>query len=47
VDSDHPRVTDGEYVLVLLKGTQNSVSEVQLYDEVIVQGKNLYDGKLL
>jgi hypothetical protein len=47
VDSDHPRITDGEYVIVLPSGTDNSVSQVQLYDEVIVQGKNLYDGKLL
>jgi hypothetical protein len=47
VDGDHPRVTDGEYVLVLPSGTQNSVSQVRLYDEVIVEGKNLYDGKLL
>jgi hypothetical protein len=34
-------------VIVLPSGTDNSVSQVQLYDEVIVQGKNLYDGKLL
>ncbi len=47
VDADHPLIVDGEYILVSPKGTQNSVSEVQLYDEIIVSGKNLYDGKLL
>lgn len=47
VDADHPLVTDGEYVLVLPKGTDGSISQVRLYDEVIVSGQNLYDGKLL
>jgi len=47
VDNDHPLVTDGDYILVLPSGTENSVSEVRLYDEVIVSGQNLYDGKLL
>ena len=47
VDSDHPLVTDGEYVIVPPKGTAGSVSEVRLYDQVIVRGQNLYDGKLL
>lgn len=47
VDNDHPRITDGSYILVLPKGTAGSVSEVRLYDEIIVSGQNLYDGKLL
>ncbi len=47
VDADHPLVTDGDYVLVLPKGTDGSVSQVRLYDEIIVSGQNLYDGKLL
>lgn len=47
VDSDHPLITQGDYTLVLPKGTDRSVSEVRLYDEVIVSGQNLYDGKLL
>ena len=47
VDDDHPRVTDGDYILVLPSGTANSVSQVRLYDEIIVSGQNLYDGKLL
>lgn len=47
VDDAHPLVTDGDYVLVLPSGTANSVSEVRLYDEIIVSGQNLYDGKLL
>ena len=47
VDNDHPRVTDGDYILVLPKGTDGSVSQVRLYDEIIVSGQNLYDGKLL
>lgn len=47
VDTDHPLITDGDYILVLPSGTANSISEVRLYDEVIVSGQNLYDGKLL
>ena len=47
VDADHPLVTDGDYILVLPKGTDGSVSQVRLYDEIIVSGQNLYDGKLL
>ena len=47
VDNDHPLVTDGDYILVLPKGTDGSVSQVRLYDEIIVSGQNLYDGKLL
>ena len=47
VDDDHPRVTDGDYILILPSGTANSVSQVRLYDEIIVSGQNLYDGKLL
>ena len=47
VDNDHPLVTDGDYILVLPKGTDGSVSQVRLYDEIIVSGQKLYDGKLL
>ena len=47
VDNDHPLVPDGDYILVLPKGTDGSVSQVRLYDEIIVSGQNLYDGKLL
>ena len=47
VDADHPIITDGDYILVLPEGTEGSVSEVRLYDEIIVSGQNLYDGKLL
>ena len=47
VDDAHPLVTDGDYILVLPSGTANSVSQVRLYDEIIVSGQNLYDGKLL
>ena len=47
VDADHPQVTDGEYLIVLPSGTAGSVSQVRLYDEIIVSGQNLYDGKLL
>ena len=47
VDDDHPLITQGEYTLVLPKGTDGSVSQVRLYDEIIVSGQNLYDGKLL
>ena len=47
VDADHPLVTEGDYILVLPKGTDGSVSQVRLYDEIVVSGQNLYDGKLL
>lgn len=47
VDDSHPLVTDGDYIVVPVKGTAGSVSEVRLYDEIIVSGQNLYDGKLL
>ncbi len=47
VDEDHPLITQDDYVLVLPSGTANSVSQVRLYDEIIVSGQNLYDGKLL
>ena len=47
VDADHPLITDGDYILVLPEGTEGSVSQVRLYDEIIVSGQNLYDGKLL
>ena len=47
VDADHPLVTEEDYILVLPKGTDGSVSQVRLYDEIIVSGQNLYDGKLL
>lgn len=47
MDDDHPLITQGEYTLVLPEGTDGSVSQVRLYDEIIVSGQNLYDGKLL
>lgn len=47
VDDAHPRITEGEYTLVLPSGTEGSVSQVSLYDEIIVSGQNLCDGKLL
>ena len=47
VDASHPLLTDGDYILVLPSGTAGSVSQVRLYDEIIVSGQNLYDGKLL
>lgn len=47
VSDEHPLVTDGDYIIVEPKGTQGSISEVRLYDQVIVEGQNLYDGKLL
>ena len=47
VDDEHPLVTDGDYIIVSPKGTEGSVSEVRLYDQVIVEGQNPYDGKLL
>lgn len=47
VDDAHPLIRQGDYILVLPKGTSDSVSQVRLYDEIIVSGQNLYDGKLL
>lgn len=47
VSDQHPWVTDGDYIIVEPKGTDGSISEVRLYDQVIVEGQNLYDGKLL
>lgn len=49
VDNDHPLVTDGEYLIVMPSSSDKTktVSEVRLYDEIIVSGQNLYDGKLL
>ena len=47
VSDEHPLVTDGAYIIVPPRGTAGSVSEVRLYDQVIVEGQNLYDGKLL
>ena len=45
--ADHPLISEDDYILVLPKGTDGSVSQVRLYDEIIVSGQNLYDGKLL
>ena len=47
VDDAHPQITDGDDLIVLPSGTAGSVSQVRLYDEIIVSGQNLYDGKLL
>ena len=47
VDDAHPLVTEGDYLIVLPSGTAGSVSQVRLYDEIVVSGQNLYDGKLL
>ena len=47
VDDQHPQVLDGDYLIVLSSGTAGSISQVRLYDEIIVSGQNLYDGKLL
>lgn len=49
VDSDHPLVMDGDYRIIMPSSTDKTktVSEVRLYDEIIVSGQNLYDGKLL
>ena len=49
VDSAHPLVTDGDYCIVMPSSTDKTktISEVRLYDEIIVSGQNLYDGKLL
>ncbi len=35
------------YILVPLNGASGAANEVKMYDEVIVSGNNLYDGKLL
>ena len=35
------------YILVPEDGKLGSANEVRLYDEIIVQGTNLQDGKLL
>ncbi len=37
---------DGDYILVPLEA-ESSVSSVRLYDQVIISGTDLYDGKLL
>ncbi len=37
----------GEYILIAPDGALGTDNEVRLYDEVIVSGTNLYDGKLL
>lgn len=37
----------GKYILVPLDGGMGKESQVRLYDEVIVSGQDLYDGKLL
>ena len=49
VDNDHPLVTDGDYRIIMPESSnkEKTISEVRLYDEVIVSGQNLYDGKLL
>lgn len=49
VDNDHPLVTDGDYRIVMPSSADKTktISEVRLYDEIIVSGQNLYDGKLL
>ena len=47
VDDAHPQITDGDDLIVLPSGTAGSVSQVRLYDEIIVSGQNLYDGQLL
>ena len=47
VDDAHPQITDGDDLIVLPSGTAGSVSQVRLYDEIIVSGQNLHDGKLL
>ena len=43
VDNDHPLVTDGEYRIVMPSSSDKTktVSEVRLYDEIIVSGQNL------
>jgi hypothetical protein len=37
----------GEYILIAPNGALGTTNEVRLYDEVIISGTNLYDGKLL
>ena len=41
VDNDHPLVTDGEYRIVMPSSSDKTktVSEVRLYDEIIVSGQ--------
>lgn len=41
------RDADGAYILVPDNGAVGKESEVRLYDEIIVSGQELYDGKLL
>lgn len=41
------RDQSGKYILVPLDGSIGKESEIRLYDEVIVSGQDLYDGKLL
>ena len=38
---------DENYILIPDNGKQGTDNEVRLYDEIIVQGTNLQDGKLL
>jgi hypothetical protein len=38
---------NNNYILVPEDGKLGSANEVRLYDEIIVQGTNLEDGKLL
>ena len=38
---------DKDYILVPLDGALGTNNEVRLYDEVIVVGTNLQDGKLM
>lgn len=38
---------NGEYILVPVDGKVNTDNEVRMYDEIIVEGTDLYDGKLL
>lgn len=41
------RDSTGTYILVPIDGALGKESEVRLYDEVIIAGQELYDGKLL
>ena len=36
-----------EYILVEVNGKVGTANEVRMYDEIIVNGTDLYDGKLL
>ena len=38
---------DENYILIPADGQLGTDNEVRLYDEIIVQGKNLQDGKLI